>query len=64
MASNLNPAEFRGFVSQPRPGVGDWFVNVVAPNRSLVSLPPTAGGAPQWQIYGENSVTKVYSNPN
>jgi len=64
IATALTPAEFRAFVSQPRPGVGDWFVLVAAPKESVRPLSPTAGGAPQWQICGEHVILDVYKNTN
>ncbi|MDD4910207.1 MAG: SpvB/TcaC N-terminal domain-containing protein [Candidatus Omnitrophica bacterium] len=64
MAMRLNPAEFRRFVSQPRAGVGEWFVDVLAPNNAVFRLPNTGGGAPQFQIHGENRVIDAYPNPN
>ena len=60
----LNPREFSRFVSQPRPGTGDWFALMVAPSKSVQPQGLTGGGAPQFRIHGEHSVTNVFKNPN
>lgn len=63
IALKLNPAEFRRFVGRPQPHAGEWFVDVLAPQRSVVPVPPTSD-APEFRIYGRHAITGAYQNPN
>ena len=63
MAIFLNPADYQRFTSIDPPK-GEWFALVVAPQSSAVPRGLADGGAPQWQIYGQNNAIEVFPNLN
>lgn len=63
IASALNPAQYQRFVGI-NPPRGEFFADVLAPQKSVNYIGITSGGAPEYQIDGMNVVTSVYANPN
>jgi hypothetical protein len=63
MAVFLNPSDYQRFTSIDPPK-GEYFALTVAPKSSVVNCGFAGGGAPQFQIYGKNTVTEVYVNLN
>ncbi len=63
MAISLNPADFRRFTSIGYPK-GEYFALVVAPKESVMSFGLAGGGAPQFRVYGDHTVTEVFPNVN